>query len=326
LSSDLANALIEHYGFQFMAIEAPWIRDSERFLQWPQWIWRNQDMKKWKLCKGARVYGLDLYGFFDSAEWISKRDHRFIPVAEFFEQFNGSIEAYVRYLRVFTNEADLIVSNMEKVCQEIEMDNPNLVFDLVQNVRIVRNAHRYFKSYAYGGENCWNIRESHMFDSLKHIFSKYGPNAKGIVWCHNKHVADYHATELEMNGQDSLGGLARVEFGKDHVALIGLGTFSGSVLAAKDWGSEAKVMQIPAARKNSHDDYMQKLCQELDLEEKLFWFSDSEDESFSKWRGLRGIGVLYDPLEDKRKAYVSTSMKYAFDGFACMKSTSHTVE
>ena len=47
-----------------------------------------------------------------------------------------------------------------------------------------------------GGPQSWNVRDTHMADTLDRLMAQYGPQAKGIVWAHNSHVGDSRATDM----------------------------------------------------------------------------------------------------------------------------------
>lgn len=39
--------------------------------------------------------------------------------------------------------------------------------DAVQNARLITNAERYYRIMYYGSRASWNLRDSHMFETLK---------------------------------------------------------------------------------------------------------------------------------------------------------------
>ena len=54
--------------------------------------------------------------------------------------------------------------------------------DAVQNARLVANAERYYRIMYYGSRASWNLRDGHMFETLKNLLDTTGREAKGIVW------------------------------------------------------------------------------------------------------------------------------------------------
>ena len=69
-------------------------------------------------------------------------------------------------------------------------------FDAVQNARLITNAERYYRIMYYGSRASWNLRDEHMFTTLKNLLAFYGTDSKAIVWAHNSHVGDPAATEM----------------------------------------------------------------------------------------------------------------------------------
>jgi erythromycin esterase-like protein len=62
-------------------------------------------------------------------------------------------------------------------------------FDAAQNARIVRAAEQYYRLMFQGGTSSWNLRDRHMFDTLKYVLEARGPQAKAVVWAHNSTLA-----------------------------------------------------------------------------------------------------------------------------------------
>ena len=50
--------------------------------------------------------------------------------------------------------------------------------DAVQNARLITNAERYYRIMYYGSRASWNLRDSHMFETLKTLLAFYGPTAR----------------------------------------------------------------------------------------------------------------------------------------------------
>src|SRR5580700_9089000 len=95
----------------------------------------------------------------------------------------------------------------------------------------------------------WDMRAGHMFRTLKRILEHRGEGAKAVVWAHNSHVGDAKAT-TESQGDANLGRLAREQM-EGNVAILGCGTYTGKVAAAKEWGADVEYMDIPPSIPNS---------------------------------------------------------------------------
>ena len=57
---------------------------------------------------------------------------------------------------------------MEKRRAYAEHDGERFL-DVVQNARLVANAERYYRTMYYGSRASWNLRDSHMFETLKNL-------------------------------------------------------------------------------------------------------------------------------------------------------------
>ncbi len=99
------------------------------------------------------------------------------------------------------------------------------LFSAQQNARIVANAESYYRAMLAADTASWNVRESHMMETLDRLLERYGKGAKGIVWAHNIHIGDYRATDMKSAGYVNIGGLARQSYGISDVALVGFGTY-----------------------------------------------------------------------------------------------------
>jgi protein-L-isoaspartate(D-aspartate) O-methyltransferase len=66
----------------------------------------------------------------------------------------------------------------------------------------VTDAERYYRIMYYGSRASWNLRDNHMFETLKTLLNFHGSEAKAIVWAHNSHVGDAAATEMSARGDE----------------------------------------------------------------------------------------------------------------------------
>ena len=118
--------------------------------------------------------------------------------------------------------------------------------DAEQNARLVANAERYYRIMYYGSRASWNLRDSHMFETLKNLLAFHGTASKAVVWAHNSHVGNAGATEMAARGEHNIGQLCRKEFG-EQAYLIGFGTHSGTVAAASNWDGPMEVKTVRPA-------------------------------------------------------------------------------
>src|SRR3546814_11153097 len=96
----------------------------------------------------------------------------------------------------------------------------------------------------YGAAESWNLRDTHMFETLQHLLDAGGPRSRAVVWAHNSHIGDARQTDMgQVRGELNLGQRCRQAHGDDAV-LLGFGTHSGTVAAARDWDAPMQVMQV----------------------------------------------------------------------------------
>ena len=88
-------------------------------------------------------------------------------------------------------------------CQDIlkkQLDyaasDPSSFLDAAQNARLIASAERYYRIMYYGGAEVWNLRDTHMFETLGHILDAHGSQSKAVVWAHNSHIGDARFTDM----------------------------------------------------------------------------------------------------------------------------------
>jgi erythromycin esterase len=187
-----------------------------------------------------------------------------------------------------------------------------------QNAEVVAGAERYYRTMVAGGGDSWNVRDTHMADTLDRLLGFYGADAKAVVWAHNTHVGDARATDMADAGMINIGQLARERHGDGTVVLVGFGSHQGSVIAAPRWGSPAQVMEVPPARTGSVE---HRLHQALP-ERALLVFGVDDETWLHNPVDHRAIGVVYDPSFEEWGNYVPTRLARRYDAFVwCDRTT-----
>jgi erythromycin esterase-like protein len=100
-------------------------------------------------------------------------------------------------------------------------------FQAEQNARLVLDAEQYYRSMFQGRVSSWNLRDTHMADTLDALIAHHtrqGRSAKVVIWAHNSHVGDARATQMGREGE--------------------LSTHTGTVTAATDWGAPAERKRV----------------------------------------------------------------------------------
>jgi protein-L-isoaspartate(D-aspartate) O-methyltransferase len=193
--------------------------------------------------------------------------------------------------------------------------------DAVQNARLVANAERYYRIMYYGSRASWNLRDSHMFETLKNLLSHHGPASKAIVWAHNSHVGDSAATEMSARDEYNIGHLCRKEYGNACYS-IGFGTHSGTVAAASNWEEPMEIKTVRASLAGSYE----RLCHETG--DPRFLLPLRGVSRSSQIAGLmqpkleRAIGVIYRPETELQSHYFEAVLPRQFDEYVWFDETS----
>jgi erythromycin esterase-like protein len=109
-----------------------------------------------------------------------------------------------------------------------------------RNARVVSAAEGYYRAMYRGATESWNLRDSHMFETLTRVLEQRGSDAKAIVWAHNSHIGNAGATAMGEQGEFNIGQLCHAKY-RDQTALIGFSTSRGHVLAADEWGGKPRI-------------------------------------------------------------------------------------
>jgi erythromycin esterase-like protein len=311
------------------------------FRRFPVWMWRNRDVEafvNWlrqyndsraKNAPQAGFYGLDLYSLNRSrsevVRYLEKVDSEAARRARYryscFDHFGEDEQAY-GYAAGF----DLSQSCQEDVVQQL-MDLQRRSYEYMhrdgqiaedeffsaeQNARLVKNAEEYYRAMFQGRVSTWNLRDSHMAETLdalaEHLSRRFG-SAKIVVWAHNSHLGDARATERSRYGELNLGQLVRQRY--DRSVLVGFTTYTGTVTAASDWGRMHETKRVLPALAESYE----ALFHESELPRFLAIFAGDERLSaeFRAGRLERAIGVIYRPETERMSHYFLARMADQFD-------------
>ena len=314
------------------------------FSRFPTWMWRNtvvERFSRWLRDHNAKVadperragfYGLDIYNMQGSIaavlDYLDEVDPEAARIAR--ERYGclmpwqrdpatyGRAVLSQRYRDCETEVVAQLRALLEKRL-DYEVEDGASFLDAAQNARLVRSAEQYYKVMYYGGAASWNLRDSHMFETLEHVLEARGPDARAVVWAHNSHIGDARATEMgAVRGELNIGQLARDRFGDD-AALIGFGTHTGTVAAADDWDGEMKVKRVRPSREDSYE----RLCH--DAGRPRFLIDLQRDPALRRrleeQRLERFIGVIYRPETELMSHYADASLPRQFDAWVWFDET-----
>ena len=359
----ISQRLVEHHGFNIVAVEADWpdaaaidhyVRhrpwqegEMTAFDRFPTWMWRNEEFDafvRWvhnynrnreheAMCG---FYGLDLYNLGDSMraviDFLENEDPELArlahsrygclePWAEEPQLYgrNALMEGFARCeVGVIEMLRDLLWKRVD--CLSPECDE---WLDAQANARLVKNAEAYYRVMYHGSAESWNLRDRHMFETLKMILDAKGPDAKAIVWAHNSHIGDARFTDMGMSRDElNIGQLVKERWG-EQARLIGFGTHSGTVAAADDWDDPMRVKQVRPSldgshERMSHDAGVGRFL--LDLRQEAI--GAELRAQLAEPRLERFIGVIYRPETERWSHYSEAVLPKQFDAWVWFDETS----
>ena len=356
----LTRQLVARRGFTIVAVEADWpdaaaidrfvrhrpapAKGELPFQRFPTWMWRNTEVAEFvdwlrrhnesmQPDRRTSFHGLDIYKMSGSIAAVLAYLDRLDPeAAEVARERYGCLTPWQRepstYGRAVLTagyrkcEEAVIAQCRELLGHHLDyasQDRESFI-DAVQNARLIASAERYYRIMYYGGAESWNLRDSHMFETLTHLLEAKGPDAKAVIWAHNSHIGDARYTEMGVvRSELNIGQLCRERFGDD-AALIGFGTHSGTVAAASDWNGPMEVKRV----RPSHRDSYERVCHEAGI--PRFLLDLKRDEALRRRlaepRLERFIGVIYRPDTELMSHYSEACLPLQFDAYVWLDETS----
>jgi protein-L-isoaspartate(D-aspartate) O-methyltransferase len=318
--------------------------DEPPFQRFPTWMWRNTDIAAFidwmrrhnegvgEAERRSGFYGLDIYNMSGSIAavlaYLDKVDPQAAKAAR--ERYGcltpwqkepstyGRAVLTAGYRKCERAVIDQCQELLQRRLDYAAQDGEGFL-DAAQNARLIASAERYYRIMYYGGAESWNLRDTHMFETLGHLLEARGPHAKAVVWAHNSHIGDARYTEMGVVREElNIGQLCRERFGTE-AALIGFGTHTGSVAAATDWDGEMAIKRV----RPSHRDSYERLCHDAGL--PRFLLDLGRDEALRRRllepRLERFIGVIYRPDTELMSHYSDASLPRQFDAYVWFDET-----
>ena len=345
IRSALTRRLISERGFSAVAVEADWpaaarvnayVRGTSTdedataalgdFENFPRWMWRNEvivDLVEWmrRHGNGAGFFGLDLYSLRKSmsavVDYLDRVDpeaaqrarSRYACFDHYDEQAYGRATAYgdkepcedeaVAQLQELRDRAAEIAGRDGGSAREAQ-------FFAEQNAQLAANAERYYRAMFHGRANTWNLRDTHMADTLDRLDDHVGGTGI-VVWAHNSHLGDARATAMSyQRGELNLGQLARERHG-EAICIVGFTTHAGTVTAARDWDGRPERRIVRPSMPGS----VERLLHESGIERGLFDLRSRDVLDKQLWQ--RMIGVIYRPETERLSHYVAACAVRQFD-------------
>ncbi len=314
------------------------------FERFPAWMWRNTSvlafvewLRERNDAEGAGggkakagFYGLDLYSLFTSIQEVVRYLEGVDPVAAeetrrryaCFDHYDQDSQHYGYAASVGLSEScqkgvnAALQDLQQRAFDYMQADGASAedaFFYAQQNARLVKNAEEYYRTMFRGRISSWNLRDSHMaetLDALARHLSREGKPAKIVVWEHNSHIGDARATEIGRQGEWNVGELARKAYGQD-VCLIGFTTYDGRVTAASEWDGPAEHKHVRPGMPGSYEHLLHSVGMErffLPLREP-----GAARDLLMEERLERAIGVLYLPRTERQSHYFMAQLPRQFD-------------
>ena len=360
--AQISKRLIAHHGFTIVAVEADWpdaatvdryVRHREKregeqkaFERFPAWMWRNREFDsfiRWMRRHNHGLdypqmtgfYGLDLYNmsmsmravidFLEEADpqaaRVAKKRYGCLEPWADNPQRYGAMALYEGYARCEVPVVQMLIDLMQRQfdCLAEECDE---WLDATANARVVKNAEAYYRTMYKGAAESWNLRDTHMFETLLEILEAKGPKAKAIVWAHNSHIGNAAFTEMgQVRGELNVGQLVKDRFDA-RARLIGFGTHGGTVAAADDWDGPMKVKAVNPSLPDSYE----SVSHGSGLPRFLLDLRSGEigrdlKESLAEPRLERFIGVIYRPETERWSHYSHCILPSQYDGWVWFDET-----
>ncbi|TAM67217.1 erythromycin esterase family protein [Mycobacterium sp.] len=316
------------------------------FERFPAWMWRNtvvRDFIDWLRLRNQRqrsdgqrqagFYGLDLYslhrsmheviGYLDrvdskAAARARERYACFDHASADDGQAYGFSAAFGAGPSCETQAVEQLIDIQRNALAYARLDGllaEDELFYAEQNAKTVRNAEVYYRAMFSGRVNSWNLRDTHMAQTLEALVKHLDrhsdvPAARIVVWAHNSHVGDARATEVWAEGQLTLGQLVRERYGEDS-RLIGFSTYAGTVTAASEWGGLAERKAVRPALNGSIEELLHETGQTSFLVSALI--SPEAADPLGVVRLGRAIGVIYRPETERQSHYFHVRPADQFD-------------
>lgn len=312
------------------------------FDRFPTWMWKNTSVlnfiewlkvyntKQAKTESKIGFYGLDVYSLYRSID----------SILQYLDKINAQAAAEARYYYSCLNKyredpqmygyevfAKIIKSCEYEVLEELKrLQSQNFdwiikdkistedAFYSEQNAQVIKNAENYYRALFIKEENTWNIRDSHMFDTLNMLINYYNlkkniDTPKIIIWAHNSHIGNSKATEMNLRGEYNIGELVKEKFGSNAIS-IGFTTYNGTVSAASDWHApvERKILR------NALPESYEYIFHATEIEKFFLILKNNKIKNILPKKLLeRAIGVIYRPETERQSHYFYTDLAEQFD-------------
>lgn len=310
------------------------------FKRFPNWMWRNTaflNLVDWlhRFNQGMSeeerigIYGLDLYSMHTSVRAVIQYLEKIDPEAAHaarqrygcFEHFNQDMQEYGFFTahglsKGCEDEVVIQLVELQRHAMQYAVKNhlkaQDEFFNAEQNARIAKNAERYYRNMFQGHVRSWNLRDTHMTNTVEMIRShveQTGKKPKLIVWAHNSHLGDARATDRSRMGEVNIGQLLRERYG-DEVYSVGFTTHTGTVTAASEWDKPSIIKRVRPSIPGSWEN----LFHSTEIPRFILNLRNPDAKRIMNQKLLqRAIGVIYMPQSERQSHYFQAQIVEQFD-------------
>src|SRR6185437_3798255 len=279
-------------------------------------------------------YGLDLYSLHASIEAVLNYLDKIDPVGAqrarhryaCFEHFGADPQEYGYAAGLglsHTCESEVIAQliDLQRRAAEYARRDGRIAADdffyAEQNARLVKNAEQYYRTMFRGRISSWNLRDTHMVDTLDSVVeysALHGQRGKVVLWAHNSHLGDARATQMGRAGEWNVGQLIRQKYGSECV-LVGFTTYGGTVTAASNWGGPAERKTVRPALPGSYESLFHDSQRDRNISAFLLTLPHDTHVALGLREPMleRAIGVIYLPESELASHYFHARISDQFD-------------
>jgi erythromycin esterase-like protein len=327
---------------------APPASAGPNFSRFPTWMWRNTEvaalvdwMRDFNVQRNpaerAGFFGLDIYSLSASMAAVLAYLERVDPAEAALARrryaclvpWQSQPARYGHAVLSATASAceDEVIAQLRALLEkriEYALGDHDAFFEAAQNARLVASAEQYYRAMYQASEASWNLRDTHMHDTLTRLLEAWGPGCRAVVWAHNSHIGDASATTMGTeHNQLNLGQLCRRSMGS-RAALIGLDTYTGTVAAASTWDGPMRIKKVLPARADSYE-YVAHAAglprAFVDLRDGVAGAAAALRDALLEPLRERFIGVIYQPETELHSHYMHAVLPYQFDGWLWLDTT-----
>ncbi len=323
----------------------------EDFQRYPKWMWRNEDVQHFVAWlrdfndqhaqRTAGFYGMDLYSLHRSMQaviaYLERNDPEGAERARAryscFDRFQPQDPQHYGMATTWGVEEpceDAVVQQLlelQRRAHELARGGPGAAdehFFAEQNARLALNAEGYYRSMFHGRADSWNLRDTHMadtIDALAQHLAGQGREAKVVVWAHNSHLGDARATEPSWKQQQVNVGQLMRERHPHETFIVGQSTHEGEVTASDDWDTPVRRKRVRPGLPGSSE----ALLHAAGLDRCWLDLHRPELTGLRAERLERFIGVIYAPRTERHSHYYHTRLAEEYDALLYFDRTSALV-